>query len=152
MLLDQITHMIGKTILPSHEIIFNYKAINFLNDLSNELKKNKKTMNSPELFSLMLWASKKNIVIHKEKYGNSSFRIGRGILFHICPSNVPLNFFYSFAFGLLSGNGNIIKIPTKKFEETEILLEAIKAIINKKEYKSKRLFFIFCRWKNYLGQ
>ena len=147
MLLDQITHMIGKTILPSHEIIFNYKAINFLNDLSNELKKNKKTMNSPELFSLMLWASKKNIVIHKEKYGNSSFRIGRGILFHICPSNVPLNFFYSFAFGLLSGNGNIIKIPTKKFEETEILLEAIKAIINKKEYKSIKKTNIFIKYE-----
>jgi hypothetical protein len=147
MLPNQITHIIGKTVLPSHEIIFNDKAINFLNDLSNELKNNKKTMYSSELFSLMLWSSKKNLLIHKEKYRNSSFRIGRGILFHICPSNVPLNFFYSFAFGLLSGNGNIIKLPTKKFEETEILLEAIKAIINKKEYKSIKKTNIFIRYE-----
>lgn len=147
MSLSQITNIIGKNVLPSHEIIFNSKAINFLNDVSTKLKINKEIKNFPVLFSLMLWSSKKNLLTQKEKYKNSSFRIGRGILFHICPSNVPLNFFYSFAFGLLSGNANIIKIPTKKFEETEILLKIIKTIINKKIYKKIKASNNFIRYE-----
>jgi hypothetical protein len=123
------------------------KAINFLNDVSTKLKINKKIKHFPVLFSLMLWSSKKNLLTQKEKYKNSSFRIGRGILFHICPSNVPLNFFYSFAFGLLSGNANIIKIPTKKFEETEILLKIIKTIINKKIYRKIKATNNFIRYE-----
>ena len=43
--------------------------------------------------------------------------MGRGLIFHITPTNVPTNFFYSFIFSLLSGNSNIVKLPTKDFEE-----------------------------------
>ena len=35
------------------------------------------------------------------------------MIFHITPSNIPTNFAYSFIFGLLTGNSNIVKVPTK---------------------------------------
>ena len=39
--------------------------------------------------------------------------VGRGIALHIPPSNVPMNFAFTMAIGLLSGCENIIRIPQK---------------------------------------
>ena len=48
---------------------------------------------------------------------NNELRLGVGLAFHITPSNMPTNFAYSLLFGLLSGNSNIIKVPSRKFPE-----------------------------------
>ena len=49
--------------------------------------------------------------------------MGRGTVLHITPSNVPTNFAYSMVFGLLSGNNNIIRLPSKNFLQVKILCE-----------------------------
>jgi hypothetical protein len=48
-------------------------------------------------------------------------RLGRGVAFHIAPSNVPLNFAYSMATGMLAGNANVVRLPSKDFEQTNLL-------------------------------
>ena len=95
---------------------FSQISIDFLLDFSKELKKNRKIYSYPNLTYLMLWCSKKKIEKLKNNFKDNELRLGRGLLFHNCPSNVPTNFIYSFFLGLLSGNSNIIKIPshTKK--------------------------------------
>ena len=100
----------------------------FLNDFSNELKNQKETYSYPNLIYLTMWASKKNVKKLEKKFKSNQIRLGRGLIFHICPSNVPTNFIYSFFFGLLSGNSNIVKIPSKKFREKEIILLTIKSL------------------------
>ena len=69
------------------------------------------------------------------KYSNLKNRLGRGLVFHIAPSNVPLNFGYTFIFGLLSGNANIIKIPSKYFPQNEILIYLINHLFKKEKYQ-----------------
>jgi hypothetical protein len=147
MLSNKITKIIGKKIAANYLEIFNSQSVDFLADISNELKRNKKTIHSPDLFYLMLWSSKRNLLNLKKKYQKSSYRVGRGILFHICPSNVPLNFFYSFAYGILSGNSNIVKIPSKRFTETDILLKTINTVINKKKYVDIKKTNIFIKYE-----
>ena len=49
-----------------------------------------------------------------------------GLVFHITPSNIPTNFAYSLLFGLLTGNSNIIKVPTKIFPQIEIISSTLK--------------------------
>ena len=147
MLNKRVNYLIGKEISHSQNLIFNDSVINFFSDLSSELKKNKSVLKSPDLFFLMMWCTKKNLIINKEKYKLSSLRIGRGIIFHICPSNVPLNFFYSFAYGLLSGNSNIVKLPSRDYLETNILISAIKKIINKKKYLRIKKTNIFIKYE-----
>ena len=71
----------------------------------------------------------------KMKYSNLKNRLGRGLVFHIAPSNVPLNFGYTFIFGLLSGNANIIKIPSKYFPQNEILIYLINHLFKKEKYQ-----------------
>jgi hypothetical protein len=63
---------------------------------------------------------------------NDDLRVGVGLVFHITPSNMPTNFAYSLLFGLLSGNSNIIKVPSKKFPQVEIICECIKKVLKKK--------------------
>jgi len=113
---------------------FNDLILDFLNDFSNELKKHKEAYLYPNLIYLIIWTSKKRVEELKKKFGSGEIRIGRGLIFHICPSNVPTNFIYSFFFGLLSGNSNIVKIPSKKFREKQIILLTLKSLFKKKKF------------------
>ena len=90
---------------------YNKLAIKFLNEFSIELRKNKKFINYLNLIYLMYWCNNKTKLIKKKK--DNLISLGRGLAFHVCPSNVPTNFIYSFIFGILSGNSNIVKIPQK---------------------------------------
>ena len=45
--------------------------------------------------------------------------------FHIAPSNVPVNFAYSLSTGLLTGNTNVVRVPSKNFPQVEIIARAL---------------------------
>ena len=57
------------------------------------------------------------------------------MIFHISPSNVPLNFAFSFIFGLLSGNSNIVRLPSKMFPQVYILCKCKSRLLQNKKYK-----------------
>ena len=57
-------------------------------------------------------------------------RVGLGLIFHITPSNVPTNFCYSLIFGLLTGNTNIVKVHSQKFEQIKIICDDFKVFRN----------------------
>ena len=113
---------------------FNQLSIEFLNDFSNNLKKYNKINSYPDLIYLMFWCRRKKIESLAKDFKSNKLRIGRGLIFHICPSNVPTNFAYSFFFGLLSGNSNIVKVPSINFKEKEIILTILKSVLNKSKY------------------
>ena len=113
--------------------VYNKLSLSFLSDLANEIKRNKNAIKHPDLIYLMYWCSNKiKLIKSKEK---KFLAMGRGLAFHVCPSNVPTNFIYSFIFGLLSGNSNIVKIPSKNFTEKSIALSILKDLLNKKIYR-----------------
>ena len=70
----------------------------------------------------------------KKKYYTSKNLIGLGLVFHITPANIPTNFVYSLIFGLLTGNSNILKVPSKKFKEIDIICNVLKKIIKKMKF------------------
>ena len=79
----------------------------------------------------------------KSNFPNIFNSIGRGIVFHISPKNLPLNFFYSFTLSLLSGNSNIIKLPNGNFKETKIVLDTLKKVFKKKKYSKVKFSNFF---------
>ena len=109
-------------------------TIDFLDDFSKELKKQKNIYKYSDLTYLMFWTRKSKIENLKKKNDENILRIGRGIIFHICPSNVPTNFIYSYFFGLMSGNSNIIKMTSTKSIEKDIILTCIRNLFKKKKY------------------
>tara|TARA_Y100000590_G_C15723277_1_gene1014244 strand:- start:637 stop:1836 length:1200 start_codon:yes stop_codon:yes gene_type:complete len=115
---------------------YNSLSLKFINDFSSELRK-KNITNYPDLIYLVFWCSKKKLETLKNNFKlQNNIRKGRGLAFHICPSNVPTNFFYSFIFGLLSGNSNIVKIPNEDYPEKKIILDTIKILFKRKKYKN----------------
>ena len=120
----------------------------FVNDFSNALKKQKKIYSYPDLIYLIFWCAKKKIENLAKNISNEQIRLGRGLIFHICPSNVPTNFVYSFFFGLLSGNSNIVKMPSKNFPEKDIIISTINLLFKKKKYISLKNSNCFIQYKD----
>ena len=127
---------------------YDERVCNFLGDLSNELDKNKEIKNYPDIKTLAFWCRKKNILNLKEKFLSDETRIGLGLIFHITPSNIPTNFAYSLIFGLVTGNSNIIKVPSKKFDQIKIICSAINKILKKKKYVLIRKMISVVRYSN----
>ena len=114
---------------------FSFKILSFLDDLSKALDNNSNNKNFPDLKALSFFCRKNNILSLKDKHQTkNSTRFGLGLLFHVTPSNIPTNFAYSLIFGLVSGNSNIVKVPSKKFDEIGIICRSINYVLNKKKH------------------
>ena len=113
---------------------FDDLSCRFISDLSLELSKIKIIKQYPDIKALSFWCRDKNIQNFKKLFylNNHDLRIGVGLVFHITPSNMPTNFAYSLLFGLLSGNSNIVKVPSKKFPQIKIICQCINKVLRKK--------------------
>ena len=111
---------------------YNETICNFLGDLSNELNSSTSSKNYADIKTFAFWCRKKNIYNLKKKFLSNETRLGLGLIFHITPSNIPTNFVYSLIFGLITGNANIVKVPSQKFEQVKIICKAIRKILKNK--------------------
>jgi len=150
---NEIKFLIGNKIpkKKNPQKVFDIKICSFINELSKAIFSNLKSKKYPDLISFAFWCRERNILKTKELYPDSSLRVGLGLLFHNCPSNIPLNFAYSFIFGLITGNNNIIKMPTKNFPQADLLCEIIKKKFNDKIFnfiKNGNIFIKYDYTKN----
>ena len=98
-----IEYLVGKkTKLDVFLEPFSFKILSFLDDLSKALDNNSNNKNFPDLKALSFFCRKNNILSLKDKHQTkNSTRFGLGLLFHITPSNVALNFVSSFHFNFI---------------------------------------------------
>lgn len=101
----------------------------FLHDLSATLLKRGRRY--PDVIAFAFWCRRANIQRLKAARHDIDSRVGRGLAFHIAPSNIPVNFAFSFAFSLLAGNANIVRAPSKAFEQNALLCAAISECLEK---------------------
>jgi hypothetical protein len=123
---------------------FSNHVIAFLDLLSKELNKNIQTRHYPDVATFAFFCRKANLLQLKKRYNDDLVKLGRGIVFHIAPSNVPVNFAYSLIVGMLSGNSNIVRVPSKNFDQVKIIVEAINTLSNRSEFEpiSKRIVLV----------
>lgn len=125
---------------------YSEEACCFLEALSQKLLRDKRIRQYPDVASFAYWCRKSSINQHKkEARENSSFfdsRLGRGLSFHIAPSNIPVNFAFSFAFSLLAGNSSIVRVPSKPFEQVIIICDAIQALLDDHPEIASRCVFV----------
>lgn len=115
---------------------FSELAVNYLHSLSKELNKDSNIRNYPDVATFGFFCRRANILSIKKKHPlNDVLRLGRGLLFHIAPSNVAVNFAYSLVSGLLAGNLNIVRVPSKNFEQIDIISKAIERVSKKTEHE-----------------
>ncbi len=112
---------------------FSDLVVDFLDCVSKAIMKDSKAKQYPDVVTFGFWLRKASVLQMKNRFlkdDASVYRQGRGIAFHIAPSNVPVNYAYSLATGLLCGNANIVKIPSKDFEQMEVLNRAIEDVLH----------------------
>lgn len=105
---------------------FDDEVIAFFNDLSALLRSNR---DYSDVATFGFWCRKAALLKERAKYDDITERFGKGIVFHSTPSNVPVNFAFSFAAGLLAGNANIVRLPGKSFEQVTVISDAIKQLL-----------------------
>lgn len=101
--------------------------IDFLNALSKNLMSSLEAKAYPDVVTLGFWMRKSSMLKLKERFcvETGNIQLGRGVAFHIAPSNVPVNYAYSLITGLVTGNINIVRVPSKDFPQVSIINNAI---------------------------
>ena len=130
---NNFEYLVGDRNISNQSMLpYNDMVCDFLGDLSKELFLESNSKDYPDVKTLAFWCRKQNIKNLKQKFYSSETRLGLGLVFHITPSNIPTNFAYSLIFGLITGNSNIVKVPSQKFKQVEIICNCIKKILKKK--------------------
>ncbi len=144
---DNVEFLVGDKQIYNNTL-FPYDLIicEFLNSFSSELSK-KKYNKYPDLKSLSFWCRKKNIEKLKLSFKYDNVKKGKGLIFHITPSNVPTNFAYSLIFGLITGNSNVIKVPSKDFIQISIICNVIKKLLKIKKFHKIRKLIKILKYK-----
>jgi len=127
---------------------FSDEVCAFLATLSQILLADKEAKTYSDVVTFAFFCRKANIEREKEKYvGCIETRIGRGVTFHIAPSNVPINFAYSMVAGLLSGNACIVRVSTKPFPQTDIICRAIQKAFTMKIHEALKEYIAIVRYE-----
>lgn len=109
---------------------FAPEALDFLSALSATLLKDREAKAYPDVITFAYFCRKAHLARLQEEYaGRLDGRLGRGVVFHIAPSNVPINFAYSLTAALLSGNGSIVKASSRDFPQTRIVCRAMEKLL-----------------------
>ena len=104
-------------------IPFAEETIEQLNALSVALLKDPLSRQYPDVVTFGFFCRKANMLKLKEQHSHKELRLGRGVVFHIAPSNVPVNFAYSMVAGLLAGNTNVVRVSQKAFPQVDIIVK-----------------------------
>jgi hypothetical protein len=114
---------------------FDEHSIRYLDALSKLLYQNPLVRNYPDVATFAFYCRRANLLQLQKGYNNEHLRLGRGIVFHIAPSNVPVNFAYSLVAGLLAGNSNIVRVSSKDFDQVNIISQAIVELSKNRDFE-----------------
>lgn len=139
--LNKVTYLSGSaelaTLLPNipAKIPFDDSIVDFLNEVSRKLMGNRVAKAYSDVVTFAFWIRKSSVMKLKERFEkkDSALHLGKGVAFHIAPSNVPVNFAYSLVAGLLNGNANVVRVPSKDFPQVSIIAEAFNDVLDQNE-------------------
>ena len=125
---------------------FDDRILDFMNDVSKGIMKKAESRMYPDVVTFGFWIRKASLQALKNRFCNDeAFRLGKGVLFHIAPSNVPVNFAYSLAAGLMMGNANVVRIPSKDFPQVSIITDVINDVLS--DYEDLKPYVILVRYE-----
>lgn len=107
---------------------FSVEILEFCAAVSKELMRLPEGKSYPDIITLGFWLRKGSTEALRKRFmmEDGNIHVGRGVVFHVAPSNVPVNFAYSLFTGLLCGNANVVRVPSKDFPQVQIIIDAIK--------------------------
>lgn len=129
----------GKTITP-----FDPVLVQFVTDFAKSMLLDRTARAYPELIVLANFFKTANVAKLKEELTlqSQSLRMGRGLVFHIAPSNVDSVFLYSSLLSLLCGNVNLIRISRKSGAQVNFILDKLASLLADSHAALAERFFV----------
>lgn len=115
---------------------FDETAVTFLHELSRALLKDAAARKYPDLATFAYFCRRANLRALADRYTDALLRSGWGTIIHVAPSNIPINFAFSLVFGLLAGNSNIVRMPSKAFPQNDIFATIFDRLLEKDDFRS----------------
>jgi hypothetical protein len=109
---------------------FSAQVVDFLDAFSKKLLHIKGANLYPDIVTLGFWCRRASVESMKKEHESDRIRVGRGISFHIAPSNVAVNFAYSMLASLFAGNINIVRLPSKHFDQVDIIVDSLNQVLD----------------------
>ena len=125
--------------MPPPVSIFADNSITYISELSSRLMRLPELRAYPDISALAFWCRRANLERMKANYPDRNMRLGRGLCFHIAPGNIPVNFAFTYMFGLLAGCANVVRLPSKDFGQVQVILRAVRETLRgfpEMEYRS----------------
>lgn len=127
---SSITKLAGSwPIHPRPLPLFAPMVMDFLHQLATAIKQNKRLSADTAYAALGFWLRPKQLEAFRIRTAGYQHRLGRGTMFHITPTNIPVLFAYSFIISLLAGNSNIVRLSPRILEKTQPLWDIIHQLL-----------------------
>ena len=124
--------------------IFSEEALRFLPVFSARILADAEAKAYPDVVTLGFWCRPAALRQMQKLYDAERNRLGRGIVFHIAPSNVAVNFAYSCLAAFLAGNASIVRLPSKDFPQVDVLCRIFAETLA--EFPALFPYFLFVRY------
>ena len=124
--------------------IFSEEARAFLTALSARILRDAEAKAYPDVVTLGFWCRPAALHRMQHNYDSEENRLGRGIVFHVAPSNVAVNFAYSCIAAFLAGCASIVRLPSKDFPQVALLCRLFSETLA--EFPALVPYFIFVRY------
>lgn len=124
--IDQVLFRLGQE--PTWRPL-DQRAIDFVNRFSQKLLTAQGVKIYPELVALGYWfrgAHLKKLFDTPLNTRKDAIQLGRGLAFHLAPSNVDSVFMYSCLLSLLAGNSNLVRVSMKFSDAFTFLISVLK--------------------------
>ena len=146
---DHVEYLVGDPAYSNEVSIttpFNEITLDFLTELSHFILKSPLAKNYSDIITFGYWCRSANLKKMKLSYPNIDNRKGVGVVFHIAPSNVPINFAFSYVFSLITGNVSVVRVPSKNFDQIGIVTSIVNQILENPKFKLIKLNTFFIRY------
>ncbi|HKK20270.1 MAG TPA: acyl-CoA reductase [candidate division Zixibacteria bacterium] len=130
---------------------FDERATSFVDAFAEYILKEKSFRKFPELVAMAFWMRRATVTRLKEKFEiqrGDRLWLGRGLVFHIAPSNVDTIFMYSWILSMLIGNTNVVRISSRTNDQIEALLDVLNEITQRDEFQEIKKRFLVVRYEH----
>ncbi len=117
---EQLMNVANVSVKP----IFDTRIMEFFEALSKKILHIPGVKQYSDVVSYAFWIRRQSIAKEFLRY-EGRVKLGRGVAFHVAPSNVAVNFAVSFTSALLAGNPCVVRVSNKEFPQVDMICGAI---------------------------
>lgn len=138
---EQISEEIAQRVIREPSLrAFSKAQVSFLTKLSQEIINRQENRAFPDLITFGYFIRPSNIEWYfSSRQSNKNFiATGVGTAIHVAPSNIPINFAFSWLFGFIAGCKNLVRLPSSRSEQISLFLEAFERTSSLPEFADVR--------------